>query len=62
MKRKNTWAIVANRGEAHIYELRHKTPPKLIDSIANPRGRLTNREMDSDRPGRIILQSNSWIG
>lgn len=47
-----TWAVVANRESAHFFEIAVGHTPILINTLPNPRGRLTNREIDSDRPGR----------
>lgn len=47
------WILVAHRSGARILE--NKGPRKgldLIQQIEHPEGRLKNREIDSDKPGR----------
>lgn len=48
-----TWIVVAHRGGARVFE--NKGPGKGLDllrEIDHPEGRLKNREIDSDKPGR----------
>lgn len=49
----NTWILVAHRGGARLFE--HKGPGKglnLVHDIPNPEGRLKNKDIGSDKPGR----------
>jgi len=48
-----TWVVVAHRGGARLFE--NKGPGKgldLLQDIDHPEGRLKNREIKSDKPGR----------
>lgn len=48
-----TWIVVAHRGGARLFE--NKGPGKGLDllrEIDHPEGRLKNREIDTDKPGR----------
>ncbi|MEK6771241.1 MAG: host attachment protein [Pseudomonadota bacterium] len=48
-----TWIVVAHRGGARVFE--NKGPGKGLDllrEIDHPEGRLKNREIDTDKPGR----------
>lgn len=48
-----TWVVVAHRGGARLFE--NKGPGKGLDllrEIDHPEGRLKNREIVSDKPGR----------
>lgn len=48
-----TWVVVAHRGGARLFE--NKGPGKGLDllrEIDHPEGRLKNREIDTDKPGR----------
>ncbi len=51
-KYKKNWAVVANRESAQIFEVDRGDPPHLVRHLENPRGRLMNREINADRPGR----------
>ena len=47
------WALAANRSRAKIYSV--QVPGfemRLAHDFDFPRGRLQNRELDADRPGR----------
>jgi protein required for attachment to host cells len=49
----NMWILVAHRGGARLFE--NKGPGKglnLLHDIPHPEGRLKNKEIGSDRPGR----------
>ena len=48
-----TWILAAHRGGAKFYE--HTTPGslRLVQEIDHPIGRLHNRDLVSDGPGRI---------
>jgi protein required for attachment to host cells len=49
----NTWILVAHRGGARVFE--NKGPGKgmnLLQDIPHPEGRLKNKEIGADKPGR----------
>ncbi len=49
----NTWILVAHRGGARLFE--NKGPGKglnLLHDIPHPAGRLKNKEIGADKPGR----------
>jgi len=51
----NTWILVAHRGGARIFE--NKGPGKglnLLHDIPHPEGRLKNKDIGADKPGRSI--------
>lgn len=48
-----TWVLVANRASAHFFEIKNGNELSLVEKLVNPRGRLTDRELNSDRPGRV---------
>jgi protein required for attachment to host cells len=48
-----SWVLVAHRSGARFFE--HRGPGKpltLIEAIDHPEGRLQDRDLDTDRPGR----------
>ena len=50
-----TWVLVAQRAGSQIYQ--HRGPGKGLDlhaTFENEEGRLRDREIDSDRPGRAF--------
>jgi protein required for attachment to host cells len=52
------WILFANRAGAHIFEredLDQKWTP--VKQFKNPKGKLPNRELDSDRPGKSFASS-----
>lgn len=50
---KKTWAVVANRVAAEVYELRAKSKPvSLLKKLKNPLGALKDSALGADRPGR----------
>lgn len=49
---KTRWYVVANRVEAVLYRDRPEHPFEFVERLSNPKGRLTEAELDSDRPGR----------
>ncbi|MGE0174137.1 MAG: host attachment protein [Oligoflexales bacterium] len=54
------WCVVANQSKARIYRQTSKDfNPMLIQEVLHPKGRLQNREIDSDAPGRSF---QSWSG
>jgi len=49
----NTWILVAHRGGARLFE--NKGPGKglnLLQDIPHPEGRLKNKDIGADKPGR----------
>ena len=49
----NTWILVAHRGGARLFE--NKGPGKglnLLHNIPHPAGRLKNKDIGADKPGR----------
>jgi protein required for attachment to host cells len=51
----NTWILVAHRGGARLFE--NKGPGKglnLLHDIPHPAGRLKNKDIGADKPGRSI--------
>jgi len=51
----NTWILVAHRGGARLFE--NKGPGKglnLLHDIPHPEGRLKNKDIGADKPGRSI--------
>lgn len=49
----NTWILVAHRGGARLFE--NKGPGKglsLLHDIPHPEGRLKNKDIGADKPGR----------
>jgi len=51
----NLWILVAHRGGARIFESAGlKRDLKLWQDIPHPQGKLKNRDIDSDKPGRGI--------
>jgi len=49
----NTWILVAHRSGARLFE--NKGPGRgliLVSDIPHPEGRLKNKDIDADRPGR----------
>lgn len=49
------WILVANRSGAKLFEKANRNaPPLLLSRFDHPAGRLKNREVDADRPGRTF--------
>jgi protein required for attachment to host cells len=49
------WILVVERAKALIYESHGPgLPLKCVSELDNPRGRLREREVNSDRPGRAF--------
>ena len=49
-----TWILTASRSSASLFET--DWPGKLmrrIQDISNPQGRLQNKDIDTDKPGRV---------
>lgn len=47
--------VVADRSEACFYDAsRHDLPLQLVGRLTNPQARLHNRDLKSDRPGRVF--------
>lgn len=51
------WFLVANRVEACIYEGRPGRGFRFVKRLSNPKGKLTNLQLVSDRPG-VSFSSN----
>lgn len=50
-----TWILTANRSGASLFESGGRgTPIHRVQDIPHPQGRLQNREIDADRPGRAF--------
>jgi protein required for attachment to host cells len=50
-----TWILVARRSNAVIFSSQGPgVPLAVVNEIDNPRGRLKNRDIDADRPGRTF--------
>lgn len=50
-----TWILVAHRAGARLYKSRGPGAELvLLDSMDHPQGRALDREIDSDRPGRLF--------
>lgn len=50
-----TWLLTANRSEAKLFEVRGRVEdPTLVRHVSHPRGRLQNREINADKPGRTF--------
>lgn len=56
------WYLVANRAEAKIYQDRPKHHFEFVMKLENPEGRLTETELDSDRPGRGYASASNRNG
>ncbi len=51
----STWVLLAHRGGARLYEQeRPGSELRLLQDIAHPEGRLKNREISSDKSGRLF--------
>ena len=47
--------VTANQSEAQFYDAVSPTrPPTFAGSLSNPASRLHDRDLDSDRPGRVF--------
>lgn len=53
-----SWVLVASRVGARIV-LREGDAWSLLEEISNDAGRLRNREIDSDRPGRTFSRTTA---
>jgi len=51
------WHLVANRAEALIYEGEPGKDFRFIKRLRNPKGKLTELQLVSDRPGRAFSSS-----
>ena len=45
------WYVVANRSGAVFYQTTRKASFQFVERLKNPRGKLTEGELDSDAPG-----------
>jgi protein required for attachment to host cells len=55
----NTWILVAHDAGARVFESRG--PGKgidLVETIEHPEGRMRDRDIDSDRPGRSFRKDS----
>ena len=50
----SNWALVMNHQEAHVFKVGGNNPVVWLKSFANVKGRLKNKELDADRPGRVF--------
>lgn len=50
----STWILVADRSGARLLTAEGQQKPRVLETFANPEGRLQDREVDSDRPGRAF--------
>ena len=57
--RKTRWYLVANRAGAVIYSETQNRPFHFVERIENPKGRKTEGELDSDRPGTGFSSAGS---
>ena len=55
------WYLIANRAEAVLYEGRLLNDFRILRRIENPKGRLSNLELLSDRAGRSFSSSRSGV-
>jgi len=50
-----TWILTANRSGARLFERHGKDMAvRLVQDIPHPQGRLQNRDIDADKPGRAF--------
>jgi protein required for attachment to host cells len=55
--------VVANEGEARFYDAsRHDAPLSEAGHLENPSARLHDRDLKSDRPGRVFDHAPSGAG
>lgn len=55
-----TWIMVAHRSGARLFENRGPTKGlDLLDALEHPAGKLKNREIESDKPGRSFDRRGS---
>lgn len=52
-KVRRTWALVAHRAGAQIFQANGRGGFSLIQDIPHPEGLLRNRDINADRPGRV---------
>ncbi len=57
-----TCVVVADQAEARIYLLRSGTALRQIGKYANPGAHLHDRDLKSDRPGRIFTSARAPAG
>ena len=51
----NTWIVTANRSGATLFETEGKGKPiRRLQDIPHPKGRLQNKDIDADKPGRAF--------
>ena len=50
--------VVADQSEADFYELEQRdTPPRLVQRLEDPDAHLHDRDLKSDRPGRVFTRA-----
>ena len=55
--------VVANQSEARFYDAAGlKSPLRAVGQLANPDARLHDRDLKSDRPGRVFTSSVTGSG
>ena len=59
LSNKTQWYVVASRTGAVIYASGTNRKFQFLERITNPRGHLTETELDSDRPGRGFSSASS---
>ena len=47
------WVVVADAADARIYGCRLHEPPMLVEHLTHPAAHLRDRDLTSDRPGRM---------
>jgi protein required for attachment to host cells len=55
--------VVADEGEARFYDaVRHDTRLSEVGRVLNPKARLHDRDLKSDRPGRVFASATTGTG
>jgi protein required for attachment to host cells len=57
-----TWIVVAHRIGARILEIDDSKQLSLVEELEHPDGRLTDREIDTDKPGRAFSSAGAGGG
>jgi protein required for attachment to host cells len=57
-----TRIVVANQSEADFYDMRGRGALKPVGHLADPKARLHDRDLKSDRPGRVFERVASAKG
>jgi protein required for attachment to host cells len=58
-KRHRRWYLLANRTDAVLYEDLPQAPFSFVERFENKKGRLTEGQLDSDRPGTMNSSSSA---